>query len=82
MADSDRYARIYALAEPYWQTRSNEIHVPGSYALAQELLAAYPQADADVVLPAILLHAGTRSRGRRSPVRSSASWAGTPSARW
>ncbi len=56
MADSDRYARIYALAEPYWQTRSNEIHVPGSYALAQELLAAYPQADADVVLPAILLH--------------------------
>lgn len=56
MADSDRYARIYALAEPYWQTRSNEIHVPGSYASAQELLAAYPQADADVVLPAILLH--------------------------
>jgi HD domain len=53
---SDRYARIYALAEPYWQTRSNEIHVPGSYALAQELLAAYPRADADIVLPAILLH--------------------------
>jgi HD domain len=56
MADSERYTRIYALAEPYWQTRSNEIHVPGSYALAQELLAAYPQADADIVLPAILLH--------------------------
>jgi hypothetical protein len=53
---SDRYARIYALAEPYWQTRSNEIHVPGSNALAQELLAAYPRADADIVLPAILLH--------------------------
>jgi HD domain len=51
-----RYARIYGLAEPYWQTRSNEIHVPGSYALAQELLAAVPQADPDVVLPAILLH--------------------------
>jgi hypothetical protein len=56
MADSARYAHIYDLAEPYWQTRSNEIHVPGSYALARELLAAYPQADADVVLPAILLH--------------------------
>jgi hypothetical protein len=54
--DPARYARIYELAEPYWQTRSNEIHVPGSYALAQELLAAHPEADADVVLPAILLH--------------------------
>jgi HD superfamily phosphodiesterase len=52
----DRYARIYELAEPYWQARSNEIHVPGSYALAQELVAAHPQADPDIVLPAILLH--------------------------
>ncbi|MEA2180558.1 MAG: hypothetical protein QOG77_3855 [Solirubrobacteraceae bacterium] len=47
---------IYALAEPYWQTRSNEIHVPGSYVLAQRLLEAHPEADADIVLPAILLH--------------------------
>lgn len=53
---TERYAQIYALAEPYWQTRSNEVHVPGSYALAQELLAAHPEADADVVLPAVLLH--------------------------
>jgi HD superfamily phosphodiesterase len=52
----ERYARIYALAEPYWQTRSNEIHVPESYALAQELLAADPEADPDIVLPAVLLH--------------------------
>jgi HD superfamily phosphodiesterase len=56
VTDTARYARIYALAEPYWQTRSNEIHVPGAYALAQELVAAHPQADPDVVLPAILLH--------------------------
>jgi HD superfamily phosphodiesterase len=48
--------QIYALAEPYWQTRSNEVHVPGAYALAQRLLDAHPDADADVVLPAILLH--------------------------
>jgi HD superfamily phosphodiesterase len=54
--DTGRYARIYELAEPYWQTRSNEIHVPGAYALALELLDAHPQADPDVVLPAILLH--------------------------
>jgi len=52
----DRYAAIYARAEPYWQTRSNEIHVPGSYALAQELLEACPAADPDIVLPAVLLH--------------------------
>jgi HD superfamily phosphodiesterase len=56
VTDTARYDRIYELAEPYWQTRSNEIHVPGSYALAQELVAAHPEADPDVVLPAILLH--------------------------
>jgi hypothetical protein len=56
MNDAARYERIYELAEPHWQTRSNEIHVPGAYALAHELLAAHPQADPDVVLPAILLH--------------------------
>ncbi|HEX3833377.1 MAG TPA: HD domain-containing protein [Solirubrobacteraceae bacterium] len=56
MIDTGRYVRIYELAEPYWQTRSNEIHVPGAYALAQELVAAHPRADPDVVLPAILLH--------------------------
>jgi hypothetical protein len=55
-ASDARYGRIWELAEPYWQTRSNEIHVPGSYALARELVAAHPQADPDVVLPAILLH--------------------------
>ncbi len=54
--DASRYRRIYELAEPYWQTRSNEIHVPGSYALARELLEDHPHADPDVVLPAILLH--------------------------
>jgi hypothetical protein len=56
MTDMARYERIYRLAEPYWQTRSNEIHVPGAYALAHELLDGHPQADPDVVLPAILLH--------------------------
>jgi hypothetical protein len=56
VTDTARYDRIYELAEPYWQTRSNEIHVPGAYALAQELVGAHPEADPDVVLPAILLH--------------------------
>lgn len=53
---ASRYDRIYALAEPYWQTRSNEIHVPESFVLAQELLSSHPQADPDIVLPGILLH--------------------------
>jgi HD superfamily phosphodiesterase len=48
--------RIRELAEPYWQTRSNEIHVPEAYALARRLLESHPEADAAIVLPAILLH--------------------------
>jgi HD domain len=47
---------IRALAEPYWQTRSNEIHVPESFELARRLLEVHPEADAGIVLPAILLH--------------------------
>jgi hypothetical protein len=47
---------VYALAEPYWHTRSGEIHMPESFAMAQRLLAALPDADPLIVLPAILLH--------------------------
>jgi hypothetical protein len=50
------YERIYALAEPYWQTRANDVHVPESYELARELLELLPEADEAIVLPAILLH--------------------------
>jgi HD superfamily phosphodiesterase len=50
------YDEIYALAEPYWHARSNDVHVPESYRLAQELLRYRPEADPAVVLPAILLH--------------------------
>src|SRR5581483_6992138 len=50
------YDEIYKRAEPYWQTRSNEIHLPMAYEYARQLLAAYPEADAAIVLPAILLH--------------------------
>lgn len=52
----DIYERIYAAAEPYWQTRAGEVHMPESYALAKELLRHHPAADPAVVLPAILLH--------------------------
>ena len=50
MSDLDE---VRALAEPYWQTRANDIHVPESFELAQRLLESHPEADADVVLPAI-----------------------------
>jgi hypothetical protein len=50
------YDRIYEVAEPYWDTRHNEVHVPMAYGFAKKLLAHYPQADELVVLPAILLH--------------------------
>jgi HD superfamily phosphodiesterase len=51
-----RLDEIRALAEPYWQTRSNEVHVPESFELARRLLDVHPEADEDIVLPAILLH--------------------------
>jgi HD superfamily phosphodiesterase len=50
------YDEIYKKAEPYWNTRQNDIHVPIVYDFAQQLLTYYPEADADVVLPAALLH--------------------------
>ena len=48
--------QVYSLAEPYWHTRSGEIHMPASFALARRLLDALPDADPLIVLPAILLH--------------------------
>jgi hypothetical protein len=48
--------RIYEKAKPYLDTRQNEVHVALSFAFALRLLKAYPEADEDVVVPAILLH--------------------------
>jgi HD superfamily phosphodiesterase len=56
MIDSVQIETIYNLAEPFWQTRSGEIHMPQAFAFAKRLLKFYPQADAEIVLPAILLH--------------------------
>lgn len=50
------YDQIYQRAEPYWQTRQGEVHMPLAYGYARQLLAHYPEADEAVVLPAILLH--------------------------
>jgi hypothetical protein len=47
---------IYEKAKPYLDTRENDVHVSLSYAFAQRLLAHYPEANARIVLPAIILH--------------------------
>lgn len=50
------YDQIYAASEPYWQTRHNHIHIPHVYEFAKQMLALYPAADPEIVLPAILMH--------------------------
>ncbi|MDX2602576.1 HD domain-containing protein [Streptomyces caniscabiei] len=47
---------IWDRALPYLDVRDNDVHSLHSYGLAGALLTAEPQARADVVLPAILLH--------------------------
>jgi HD superfamily phosphodiesterase len=56
MTDSVQVETIYKLAEPFWQTRSGEIHMPQAFEFAKRLLEFYPLADAEIVLPTILLH--------------------------
>ncbi len=50
------YDEIYRKAAPYLDTRQNDVHVSGSYDFARRLLALYPKADEEIVLPAIVLH--------------------------
>ena len=56
MTNAHRYASVWRAATPYLRARKNDIHIPISFALCEELLTHYPEADADVVLLAILLH--------------------------
>jgi HD superfamily phosphodiesterase len=50
------YAEVWAAARPYMRARKNDVHVPLSFGYAQRLVEQHPEADADVVLLAILLH--------------------------
>jgi HD domain len=43
-------------ARPYLDVRNNDEHTLVAYGVAQSLLAQLPEADPDIVLPAILLH--------------------------
>lgn len=47
---------IWDRAKPYLAVRDNDVHTLYAYGIGRALLAAYPDADPDVVLPAILLH--------------------------
>jgi HD superfamily phosphodiesterase len=50
------HADVWAAARPYMRARKNDVHIPLSYGYAVRLVEAHPEADADVVLLAILLH--------------------------
>jgi hypothetical protein len=52
----DRYAAAWAAARPYMRARKNDVHVPISFWYAERLLEHHPEADADVVLLAIMFH--------------------------
>ncbi len=47
---------MWQLAAPYLAVRNNDSHTLYAYGLARALLDSIPDADPDVVLPAILLH--------------------------
>jgi hypothetical protein len=47
---------LWSAAAPYLRARKNDVHIPLSYGFAETLLESFPDADPDVVLPAILLH--------------------------
>ncbi|MDQ0771193.1 hypothetical protein QF031_003942 [Pseudarthrobacter defluvii] len=49
-------AGIWELAAPYLKVRDNDAHTLYAFGLARALLDAHPEADAAVVLPAIMLH--------------------------
>lgn len=54
--DIARYDAVWRKAEPYMRARKNDVHIPLSFAWAQQLLKAYPEADRDICSLAILLH--------------------------
>ncbi len=48
--------KIWEIARPHLDVRNNDEHTVVAYHLAQRLLELHPEADPEVVLPAILLH--------------------------
>jgi CRISPR/Cas system-associated endonuclease Cas3-HD len=52
----NRYDEAWRAARPYMRARKNDVHVPLSFWYAERLLEHHPEADADVVLLAIMFH--------------------------
>jgi hypothetical protein len=50
------HAAVWERAAPYLAVRDNDVHTIYSYGLARALVDLHPEADPEVVLPAILLH--------------------------
>lgn len=50
------FAAVWRAALPYMRARKNDVHIPLSYACAEELLSQHPELDREVVLLGILLH--------------------------
>lgn len=53
---SERDLAIWAQAKEFLKTRDNDAHSLYAYGIAQALLSQIPEADENIVLPAILLH--------------------------
>ena len=51
-----RYDAVWRASEPYMRARKNDIHIPLVVCLCAQAARAHPEADADIVLLAILLH--------------------------
>ena len=51
-----KYLPIWERAKPYLNTRSNDTHTWYCYYFAEQLCEVHPDADREIVLPAILLH--------------------------
>jgi len=51
-----KHEAIWQQAKPFLGVRSNDVHTEYCYRFARALCGLHPEADAEVVLPAILLH--------------------------
>ena len=56
MALTKRDAAIWELAKDYLKTRDNDAHCLYAYGIANALLSQIPEAQENIVLPAILIH--------------------------
>ena len=52
----DKDIPVWQAAKPYLDVRSNDAHTLYSYTLLKRLIEFTPEGDADILLPAILLH--------------------------